>query len=374
MAHVAKYSKSACGHMCAHYERRIDDNGEYIKFGNESIDTTKTHLNYNLAPHNESQIDFIKKRCSEVKCLKRNDVKVMCSWVVTLPKDFPRKDEDEFFKKTYKFLEDKYNKENVVSAYVHKDEVTPHMHFAFVPVVYDLKKDINKISAKERITRQDLKTFHNELEKHLRQHFNFEVNILNENTKEGNKAIKELKRGTAQEEINNITLERRNALLRLKKVEECIKSLEDEKKLLEIKLEAYKGGIDSIRDIPVGKTNRLFKTTTFKTEEANQLIETAKAYFKNESYTENAIKESKYIRNTASYKKNVELEKKLEQSKDTQCELFKENRDMKEINQRYENRLKKIEKILNKYPEIKEVIERELKQSKSINRGISMDM
>ena len=50
MAHVAKYSKGALGHMFAHYERAKDKDGEYIKFGNEDIDTNKSHLNYNLAP------------------------------------------------------------------------------------------------------------------------------------------------------------------------------------------------------------------------------------------------------------------------------------------------------------------------------------
>ena len=40
-------------------------------------------------------------------------------------------------------------KENVISAYVHFDEVTPHMHYAFVPVVEDKKKGGYKLSAKK---------------------------------------------------------------------------------------------------------------------------------------------------------------------------------------------------------------------------------
>lgn len=34
MAHVAKYTKGALGHMFAHYERARGKDGEYIKFGN----------------------------------------------------------------------------------------------------------------------------------------------------------------------------------------------------------------------------------------------------------------------------------------------------------------------------------------------------
>ena len=65
---------------------------------------------------------------------------VLCSWVVTVPKDVPEAEYEKFFHATYDFLEKRYGRENVVSAYVHMDEITPHMHFAFVPVVYDKRK------------------------------------------------------------------------------------------------------------------------------------------------------------------------------------------------------------------------------------------
>ena len=61
MANVQKYKASSMGHMFAHYERRKDEHDEYIKYGNQSIDTSKTHLNYNLAAtHN--QLEFVKKK------------------------------------------------------------------------------------------------------------------------------------------------------------------------------------------------------------------------------------------------------------------------------------------------------------------------
>ena len=50
MANAQKYTRAACGHLAAHYERRKDEKGEYVKFGNQDIDPQKTHLNYNLAP------------------------------------------------------------------------------------------------------------------------------------------------------------------------------------------------------------------------------------------------------------------------------------------------------------------------------------
>ena len=60
MANAQKYTRAACGHLAAHYERKKDEKGEYIKFGNQDIDPQKTHLNYNLCPRRGlEQIDFV---------------------------------------------------------------------------------------------------------------------------------------------------------------------------------------------------------------------------------------------------------------------------------------------------------------------------
>ena len=48
MAHLEKYSRAQLGHILKHDSRAKDLNGNYIKFGNEEIDTSRTHLNYNL--------------------------------------------------------------------------------------------------------------------------------------------------------------------------------------------------------------------------------------------------------------------------------------------------------------------------------------
>lgn len=198
MAHVAKYTKGACGNLWRHYERAKDAEGNYIKFSNQSIDPERTPLNYNLAPtHPEGQGGFVRRRCSEVKCLNRKDVNVMCSWVVTAPKTVPDEALKSFFMATYDFLSKRYGQDNVISAYVHMDEVTPHMHFAFVPVVESQNRKgepILKVSAKEVITRSELQSFHFELEGHLKRVFGCELGIMNEMTKNGNKSVLELKK------------------------------------------------------------------------------------------------------------------------------------------------------------------------------------
>lgn len=199
MAHILKSPKSACSNLLNHYERK-----EGIKFSNQEIDNTKSHLNYNLASENNlTQQQILNQRLSEVKVLKRKDVNVMCSWVITLPKTVEKDslEEDYFFKETYDFLENKYGKNNVISAYVHKDEKTPHMHFAFIPVVIDKKTGIEKVSAKELITKNHLQSFHKELDAHLSSRLNKEIGILNGATIGGNKTVLELKNSKLEKQI-----------------------------------------------------------------------------------------------------------------------------------------------------------------------------
>ena len=164
MAHVQKFSKSAVAGLSSHIERKT------LNHSNEDIDTDKSDLNYDLCEKEGTMNERLADRLEDVHCLNRADVKVMADWVLTLPqnlKELPEESQKQFFEQSYEFLSDRYGKENVLSAMVHNDETTPHMHFSFVPVTFDEKKQHHKVSAKEVLTRQDLKTFHQALDKRL---------------------------------------------------------------------------------------------------------------------------------------------------------------------------------------------------------------
>lgn len=134
----------------------------------------------------------------------------------------------------------------MISSYVHMDEVTPHMHFAFVPVVADRRRGGYKVSAKEAVDRTDLRTFHEDLEKRLAGVFGREVGILNDATREGNKSIAELKRGQAAADLENARNE-------LSKVQDDIKRLQATESGLQAKIEGLQGqvmtrkGLESIQ-------------------------------------------------------------------------------------------------------------------------------
>lgn len=200
----AKYVDMAARNMIAHDERSF----LCLK---EHIDSSRSSQNYNLAPDRGcSTFEYYQTRLKEVKCQKRDDVNTYCQWVVTLPKDYPVSMADVFFKESYEYLKEKFGEKNIVSAYVHYDEATPHMHFAFIPVVKGIKKskrrgptEIEKVCAKECVTQFDLEVMHPRMQEHLETVLGRPVNLLNETTKAGNKAIKELKRRTAIERLED---------------------------------------------------------------------------------------------------------------------------------------------------------------------------
>lgn len=186
-----KFTRNQSGNILVHCNRS-DPNRTYK---NQEIHHDRTHWNYNLAPKHEGMTDyeFMKSRCEEFKILKRSNVNWMVSWVITIPADYEGSQE-MFFKEAYNFMENKYGKENVISAYVHLDETSPHMHFCFVPVVFDTKKQEYKVNAKVCINRTELLKIHPQMQEYLENKLQTKVNILNGATVEGNKTVEQLKK------------------------------------------------------------------------------------------------------------------------------------------------------------------------------------
>ena len=165
MANVEKYDLLQINGLLKHFDRT---------FISDNIDHERTHLNYNLAP-----VDNAKERLNEllenVKHINRKDLKVACDIVVTCPQNVPETLRAVFFKKTYEFMSTRYGsktgllkaEDNVLSAWVHMDEKTPHLHFCFAPIRYDNQKGVSKFDCKNIINRQDLRTLHGDFQKFM---------------------------------------------------------------------------------------------------------------------------------------------------------------------------------------------------------------
>lgn len=201
--HVEKFVKSAVGHMLQHYNRLA------VNYGNEAIDCLRSDLNYNLAPKRDvNDFTYYHQRLSQVKCQNRADVKTLCSWIITLPKqDLTEGQERKFFQTAYDFMAKRYGEQNIISAWIHKDEAgQPHLHFAFIPVCIDKKRGIEKVSAKEVLTRNELRVIHKEMSRHMEQVFGRDIGILNGATAGGNKAIAELKAKELKADISALEM------------------------------------------------------------------------------------------------------------------------------------------------------------------------
>lgn len=215
--HVEKYTRSATGHMLAHYTREKDENGKYVTDGRKNIYSDKTPLNYSVGNHEmaKERLQWYLSR-DDVKCLNRKDVNVMCDVVVTVPQDLPKEQHKLFFEASHSFLCQRYgiktefgNYDNILCSEVHLDETTPHMHFAFIPVVKEKKidkktqeeKTIYRVNAKKVVSRSDLRTLHPDMSDVMKKTFGRDIGIENGITKQngGNQTVEQLKYKTALE-------------------------------------------------------------------------------------------------------------------------------------------------------------------------------
>ena len=200
MAHIQKFTRGSVKAILEHDTRTAQHD-----YKNPDIDPKRTHENYSFIHDNRTAIERLEQRLSEVKVQKRKDVNVLCSWVITKPYDVSEEREELFFKECYRFLTEKYGSRNVITADVHYDESTPHLHFTFVPTVANNRKykDPNKkprytekVCADELITREHLKTFHSELQKWFIDKGMEWAKSVSTGTTTYNKSISELKQRT----------------------------------------------------------------------------------------------------------------------------------------------------------------------------------
>ena len=192
MAHVRHYTAPSVRGILAHNKRTEN-------YSNKDIDPNRSKYNYSLSGHDDDY-SYYEKRLNEVHHMKRANLNTLSSWVITLPKGIKHEDQKRFFAECKRFLDDRYGEKNCVSADVHFDETTPHLHYTFIPVVYDKKKNREKVSCKELFRLKELYSFHDDLEQHLTSRLGYQVGIRTGKT-EKNISINELKTKTKTEII-----------------------------------------------------------------------------------------------------------------------------------------------------------------------------
>ena len=166
MASITKFTMSSALNHLRHIERKI------AHPSNKDIDPSRSAENYSLISHpGQTSYGYLRERISQLYYYHRSDVKVMCGWVITAPKDLPVAEEENFFQLCCDFLCNRYGQENAVQAVVHKDEAgQSHIHFYFIPVIEDKKHGGEKVCCNDVINKLELKTFHPDLQNFLSSH------------------------------------------------------------------------------------------------------------------------------------------------------------------------------------------------------------
>ena len=139
----AKYKGPEIGHIESHNERTKE---KYAS--NPDVDTSRSHLNFHLVTPQRKYRAEAEKQIAEAGCRTRSDsVRVVEALVTASPEFFKGKKKIEVkacFQEALDFIRKHQDPKTIISAVVHMDEKTPHMHLCFVPLTAD-----KRLSAKE---------------------------------------------------------------------------------------------------------------------------------------------------------------------------------------------------------------------------------
>lgn len=190
---------------------------------NPQIDLSRTHNNYHTVYPQGSYMEYINERISTLPLKRkvRNDAVLMCSFIIGSDGNFfiglTPSEKRQFFEEATEYFAERFGEENIISAVVHVDETTPHLHLNLIPIVD------NKLSAKQLFTRSSLR----ELQTHFHNKFGKRWGL--ERGKEGSQA-KHI--DTAEFKAKTI-------------IERAEKRAEETEKQAKNKAEVYLSGIES---------------------------------------------------------------------------------------------------------------------------------
>ena len=138
----AKHKGGASKALSAHHERTKE-----IYASNPDIDAERTKQNFHLVTPRWSYEQEIRHRIRMAGCRVQKDSVKFVDTLVTVSPEFAKEHEaemTEYFNRAFEFLKERIGEENIISAVVHMDEKTPHLHLCFVPLTKD-----KRLSAKE---------------------------------------------------------------------------------------------------------------------------------------------------------------------------------------------------------------------------------
>ena len=132
----AKYKGPEISNIEAHNERTKE---EYAS--NPDIDKSRSHLNFHLLEPERKYRAEAERQIKDAGCRTRSDsVRLVEALVTATPEFFKGKKKAEiktYFQEALDFIKEHQDPKTIISAVVHMDEKTPHMHLSFVPLTED---------------------------------------------------------------------------------------------------------------------------------------------------------------------------------------------------------------------------------------------
>ena len=139
-----KYKRENLKGIFRHNERRNKN------YSNDNIDKEKSYLNYSLKSPQysyEKEFDRIREKYN-LKGQIKTVSDIACEYIITSDKEFfetiGEEETKRYFETAYNFVAEYKNlgEQYIMSAKVHMDEETPHMHLIFLPVVHTKDKKV----------------------------------------------------------------------------------------------------------------------------------------------------------------------------------------------------------------------------------------
>lgn len=339
---------------------RVDAQGSYIHndrrskgHSNKDIDPTRTHLNF-WCKKNEltyiKEFDKMKKEY-DLKGTIRSNSNIMCEMMITSDNAFFDKigleETKRYFKESYKFVCNYKNlgEKYIVSAAVHLDETTPHMHLVYIPVIHTKDKEgneIDKICCRDFWKGRDsYRQLQNAFHKYITSKgFDLERGLPVEETGAKHEKIEDLKKLTNFENTKKVL---DNIKLELPETPDI-----NDIKLIKLNREKVENEIIKPKDDMIEK---LYNEKVSLQKELLKQVNLVNEAEKYQKERDSILADNKELHNTVKYleheykKKNNTLDLKFENRK---RELEQDFQNKKfDIEYKYKNKIRSLEKENN---------------------------
>ena len=213
-----KYKRENLKGIYRHNERKNKN------YSNDNIDKESSYLNYSIKSPKyryDKEFDRLKEKYN-LKGQIKTVSNIACEYIITSDKQFFEEIGEEetkrYFETAYNFVAEYKNlgEQYIMSAKVHMDEETPHMHLIFLPVVHTTDKkgnNIDKIACSEFWKEKDsYRRLEDAFYQYMTSHsFELERGVPKEKTGRVHVDIKEYKELTnfdkTKEKLQNMKLE-----------------------------------------------------------------------------------------------------------------------------------------------------------------------